>query len=696
MLIEQTPGFSQSKDWADNLDISAMVQPVPVANKFIDIDHYVWCGSVTKGDDGKFYMLYSRWPLKDGFYSWPVTSEIAVAVSDSPEGPFKYLKVALPARGTQFWDGSATHNPAVIKHKGKYYLYYMGTSSNAKIKQPVPASGNWWHYRNSQRIGVAVADTPDGEWKRLDHPVLSVSPDSTAYDALMVSNPAAAFDDKGRVILLYKQVCKNGKINGGQVRFGVAFADSPFGPFVKHDKPIFEANDGAKEWMVAEDPFVWFQQGTYLAIVRDVVGKFTGDNGAFALMISKNGYDWQPAKHPKVVGSTFYWANNEKSVSKLERPCLYLEDGVPKYLYGATRADKTESMSFNVAVPLAEVNNKLVSLDFTKLIPKNPEKRIFSMEGYNVWCNGVVKGDDGKYHLFFSRWPKSRGHEAWATHSEIAHAVSDSLFGPYHFSDVCLPARGNQYWDGEMTHNPHIIRYKDKYYLYYTANKGSGYWKTTADTVKPKMSHPEWWVNRNFQRIGVAVAYSPYGPWKRLDKPLIDITPGRRTTGVPTVFQRPDGKFSLAYKSVMEKEGFKGGAVKHYISLSDSPLGPFKDYEKPFITSPKSDFPIDDHVEWFQDGKYYCIAKDHGDMITEHGIALLLFESPNGLDWTLSSNSLVHKFSITFKDGEHMDFDRFEMPKVYLENGKVIALFLAAKPKGKEDSFSVVLPVNYK
>jgi predicted GH43/DUF377 family glycosyl hydrolase len=260
--------------------------------------------------------------------------------------------VALPARGTQFWDGSATHNPAVIKHKGKYYLYYMGTSSSAEIKMPPSPSGNWWYYRNSQRIGVAVADTPDGEWKRLDHPVLSVSPDSTAFDALMVSNPAAAFDDKGRVILLYKQVCKNGKINGGQVRFGVAFSDSPFGPFVKHDKPIFEASDGAKEWMVAEDPFVWFQKGTYLAIVRDVVGKFTGDSGAFALMVSKNGYDWQPAKHPKVVGSTFYWEGGLASVSKLERPCLYMEKGVPKYLYGATRADKSESMSFNVAVPL--------------------------------------------------------------------------------------------------------------------------------------------------------------------------------------------------------------------------------------------------------------------------------------------------------------------------------------------------------
>ena len=197
-----------------------------------------------------------------------------------------------------------------------------------------------------------MADDPAGEWKRLDHPVLSVSPDSAAYDALMVSNPAACFNDKGQVILLYKQVCKNGKINGGRVRFGAAIAISPFGPFVKHDKPIFEARDGDKEWMVAEDPFVWYQKGTYLAIVRDVVGKFTGDSGAFALMVSKNGCDWQPALHPKVIGSTFYWEGGVPGVSKLERPCLYIENGVPEYLYGATRADKTESMSFNVTVPL--------------------------------------------------------------------------------------------------------------------------------------------------------------------------------------------------------------------------------------------------------------------------------------------------------------------------------------------------------
>jgi len=58
--------------------------------------------------------------------------------------------------------------------------------------------------------------------------------------------------------------------------------------------------------------------------------------------------------------------------------------------------------------------------------------------------------------------------------------------------------------------------------------------------------------------------------------------------------------------------------------------------------------------------------------------------------------SLVHKFSITFRDGEHMYFDRFEMPKVYMENGKVLALFLSAKLNGKENSFSEALPVNSK
>lgn len=352
-FIHKTTDRTITKDWTDTLNLYASVQDVPNNNKFIDPGYYVWCGSVTKAKDGKYYMLYSRWPLADGFESWPISSEIAVAVADHPQGPFKYLKTVLPARGTSYWDGSATHNPCVVKHQNKYYLFYMGTSSTAPIKKNESYTTNWWMYRNTQRIGVAVADEPYGEWKRLDHPVLDVSPDSSAYDGLMVSNPAATFDNKGNVVLLYKQVNKTEKISGGRVRFGVAIAKNPLGPYTKHPQPIFELKDGSAEWMVAEDPYIWYQQGRYLAIVRDVVGKFTGDTGAWALMISKDAKNWQPATHPKVIGSTFYWQDGKPGVSKLERPCLVQENGKPIFLYGATRADKDQTLSYNVAVPLA-------------------------------------------------------------------------------------------------------------------------------------------------------------------------------------------------------------------------------------------------------------------------------------------------------------------------------------------------------
>lgn len=349
--------FAQESNWTDQLDFNAMVQPLPLKNKFVDSGYFVWCGSVTKAEDGKYYMLYSRWPLADGFEAWPISSEVAVAVSEKPEGPFKHLKVALTPRGTNYWDGTATHNPYIVKHKKKYYLFYMGTSCSAPIAQKEAYTHNWWVYRNTQRIGVAVADKPDGEWKRLDHPVLDISSDSAAYDGLMVSNPAAAVDKKGRVILLYKQVERAKEIKGGRVRFGVAFANSFLGPYKKYDQPVFEPGDGSKDWMVVEDPFIWYQHNTYLAIVREAIGKFTGDRGALALMVSKDGKNWTLAKHPKVLGSKFYWEGGAASASHIERPYVYFENGIPKYLYGATRADNAQTSSFNVAIPLS-VNKK--------------------------------------------------------------------------------------------------------------------------------------------------------------------------------------------------------------------------------------------------------------------------------------------------------------------------------------------------
>ena len=347
---------------------------------------------------------------------------------------------------------------------------------------------------------------------------------------------------------------------------------------------------------------------------------------------------------------------------------------------------------------ISKINLGQTDFDFTKLLPEKLDKANSIEENdYNVWGTNIVKGKDGKYHAIYSRWLKSRGHHGWVTHSEVAHAVSDNLTGPYKFQNLVLPPRGNKYWDGDCTHNPHVIEYKGKYYLYYMGNYGSGYWYDTPDDRMPQMKDEEWWVNRNHQRIGVAVADDLNGEWKRFDKPLVDIDSTRRLVSTPVVSLRPDGKFLMVYKYVEEKEGMYGGRVVHVTALSDSPLGPFKNTGIPFIETEASKFALDDHVEWFQDGTYYCIGKDHDGSLTPYnkGSMVLYTSDEKGMNWILAKQPLVLKSGkIKWTDGTETFCTRTaDMPKLYFEKGAPKALIIAILPQNSEISYSLVIPL---
>src|SRR4051812_19737857 len=69
--------------------------------------------------------------------------------------------------------------------------------------------------------------------------------------------------------------------------------------------------------------------------------------------------------------------------------------------------------------------------DLAAMVQPIPPSAVFAEPGFDVWCGTMVRGDDGKCHLFYSRWPKELSHQAWVTSSEIAHAVADQPFGPY-------------------------------------------------------------------------------------------------------------------------------------------------------------------------------------------------------------------------------------------------------------------------
>lgn len=342
-------------------------------------------------------------------------------------------------------------------------------------------------------------------------------------------------------------------------------------------------------------------------------------------------------------------------------------------------------------------------LDFSLRIPPlMPKSAIYRQPGWCLWDPSLIKGKDGLYHLFYSRWKTKLGFDAWCTHAEIAWAVSSKPEEPFEFRGTILPHRGVEFWDGHSVFNACVIRIGDTFYLYYTGNRGTADWRTDRMI---QGNSKEWWIHRNHQRIGVATAESPAGPWLRRDQPMLDIGQGFGQTiiNVPVMMQKPDGGLRLYYKTLGEGPGKFGSGVFHYAADAESPMGPFHRYPEPMVNKnhlmpevkKPFDFHIDDHFEWWQEDRYYAIVKDHdAPFLTPHGRSLLLFESPDGISWRPSNHSLVQDFSIRWDDGIEQVFERLEMPKLLMENHQPRILALAALEQGTKESFLIIVPLS--
>ncbi|MBI4978961.1 MAG: glycoside hydrolase family protein [Spirochaetes bacterium] len=326
-------------------------------------------------------------------------------------------------------------------------------------------------------------------------------------------------------------------------------------------------------------------------------------------------------------------------------------------------------------------------IDFHALLKPAPMTAKFIDPDYYIWCGTMMKGDDGMYHLFYSRWPRKLGHYAWVTHSEIAHAVSPSPFGPFTHADVALTRRDASFWDGLCTHNPTIQRFDGKWYLYYMGNTGD-------DVVSKDFN----WNRRNNQRVGVAVADTPSGPWRRFDTPLIDVTPGFHDalcTTNPSVTRRPDGGYLMVYKGVgMEKPLPSGGPVVHLVATADSPTGPFVKHPNPVFTKSGIAFAAEDPFIWYDRDRYRAIVKDMAGHFTDAGKSLVQFESSDGLTWTLAEHPLVSRIEVAWENGIVEKLHSLERPQLLIVDGILRALLCAADVNDKrEHSFNLQIPL---
>ena len=311
-------------------------------NSIFKMDGYfVWCGSMVKGDDGLYYLYFSFWEKTGEFnIDWVIHSKIGYAVSDNPYGGFKYKGVALSGSG-QGWDADAVHNPAVIKYDGKYYMYHMGNYGN----------GEFWNHRNNQRIGVSVAENPNGPWLHCKEPLVDISSDS--FDSLMTSNPSVTVGGDGKFYMIYKGVTDNGKPPiGGAVVCGIAVSDSPLGPFKKYGKPIMVNPE--HDWSV-EDAFIWYENERFYVLAKDYQGYFTkAGKGQTALFSSKDGFDWKACENPLAYLNELCFEDYVMPLHRMERPQIFFEDGKPKVLLCACMPNEDAKDTFNISIPLVK------------------------------------------------------------------------------------------------------------------------------------------------------------------------------------------------------------------------------------------------------------------------------------------------------------------------------------------------------
>lgn len=319
--------------------------------------YWVWGSSVVKEEDGKYHMFVSRFPKSLPFHpGWMIASEIVHATSDTPEGPYKFSDIALPARGAQYWDGRSTHNPRILKYKNKYYLIYMGSThpfANPTYEQLTLDSPWCTIGRSNKRIGLAVADSPYGPWKRFDEPILKTKPNT--FYSFLVSNPSPIIQEDGSVMMIFKGRTYIGDNKFSDMALGMAYAPSIEGPYkvLNDDQPIFQVNGQGE----AEDPFLWKDNKGYHAIFKDHVSKFTGEQGGGVMAHSKDGIRWTVDKDPKAYSRTVEWEDGKVEMQgQLERPFLLFENGKATYAFFATMNGpggfENATKSWNMVIPI--------------------------------------------------------------------------------------------------------------------------------------------------------------------------------------------------------------------------------------------------------------------------------------------------------------------------------------------------------
>ncbi|GJM62612.1 glycoside hydrolase family 117 protein [Persicobacter diffluens] len=175
---------------------------------------------------------------------WYATSEDGFKWEE--QGP----ALKRPEKPNPGWRSISTCD--ILEWKGKYYIYYQAfMEASGKRGDDCP-------------VAIAYADSPDGPWTHANKVVIPNGPEG-AWDQFSIHDPYPIVRD-GKIYLYYKSDADGDPI---LVRMqGLAIADDPMGPFVKHPQnPVITSGH--------ETTLFPFKEGMAAMVIKDGNEHFT-------------------------------------------------------------------------------------------------------------------------------------------------------------------------------------------------------------------------------------------------------------------------------------------------------------------------------------------------------------------------------------------------------------------------------------
>ena len=279
-----------------------------------------------------------------------------------------------------------------------------------------------------------------------------------------------------------------------------------------------------------------------------------------------------------------------------------------------------------------------------------------TMKQWNYWDGPILRGPDGRYRMFASRWDQAGGHGAWPGSNAVT-AISDTLFGPYRDRGLAWPDDR-----GGMGHNITPLRLPDGRYAIVASETRTG---------------------------DVFVSASIDGPWRRLGTISADQSafasvesPGDLPGNAKprpwhgsnvSLIVRPDGAFEIIQRSgqiLISHTGILGPykvmGDSIYRNLPGMPQDDLGAYEDPAI--------------WWSGGRYHVIVNHWRDRRAYHLI------SCDGLSgWQVQGRAYEPEADfIRYTDGTVNHWNKLERPAVFIENGHVKAISFSVIDTTKE------------